>query len=149
MPSTLSHPSDPQLVTGPGSRSPYATPVLVQAIYYSVTGLWAVFDLSSFQAVTGPKSDLWLVRTVGLLVTAIGVTLVVGAWRGHVSAESTILALGSAAALVLVDLTYVLKGTISWVYLLDGLVQGGLIAWWVWIAIRTDPARNEPLRFPS
>ena len=43
--------------------------------------------MRSFLAVTGPKTDLWLVRTVGVVVLAIGVTLAVAATRGHVNGE--------------------------------------------------------------
>jgi hypothetical protein len=49
-----------------------ATPATTQAAYYLMTGLWPLFHRRSFEAVTGPKTDYWLVRTVGVLVAAIG-----------------------------------------------------------------------------
>jgi hypothetical protein len=38
-------------------------------------------NIRSFQAVTGPKTDLWLVQTVGVLVTVIGLTLCLATFR--------------------------------------------------------------------
>jgi hypothetical protein len=37
--------------------------------------------------VTGRESDHWLVMTVGVLITAVAVTLLVAAWRRHVPLE--------------------------------------------------------------
>ena len=42
--------------------------LLAEGVYFFLTGLWPVVHLPSFIAVTGPKRDLWLVRTVGLLI---------------------------------------------------------------------------------
>jgi hypothetical protein len=43
-------------------RRPSAAAVaLVQGAFYVATGVWALVDLDSFMAVTGPKTDLWLV----------------------------------------------------------------------------------------
>ena len=50
---------------------PAAILALVQGAFYAATGLWALVDLGSFMAVTGPKTDHWLVKTVGILVTVI------------------------------------------------------------------------------
>jgi hypothetical protein len=41
-----------------------------QGVYYLLTGVWPLPSIGSFQRVTGPKTDLWLVRTVGVLVAA-------------------------------------------------------------------------------
>lgn len=46
----------------------------VQGIYFLLTGLWPLVSIESFQWVTGPKTDLWLVYCVGCLVAVIGVT---------------------------------------------------------------------------
>ena len=34
-----------------------------QGAYYALTALWALVHVRSFQAITGPKTDLWLVKT--------------------------------------------------------------------------------------
>ena len=107
-----------------------------QGVYYAVTGLWPLLSMETFLAVTGPKTDLWLVRTVALLITVEGVVLLLAAWRNQVNASITALAVGSAVALGFVDAYYSLTGVIWPVYLLDAfgeaaLVLGWGLAWWL------------------
>ena len=46
-----------------------ATLAHAQGGYYAITGVWPLVHMRSFEAVTGPKQDHWLVHTVaGLLV---------------------------------------------------------------------------------
>src|SRR5688572_7749977 len=104
-----------------------------QAGYYGVTGLWPLIHLPSFEAVTGPKTDDWLVHMVGLLAAAIGLVLAVSARRIQVqSAEITLLAVSSALAFAAIDLWYGLSGRISPIYLADAAVQICLIAALLW-----------------
>jgi hypothetical protein len=103
---------------------------LMQGAFYLVTGLWPLVDIGSFQTVTGPKTDLWLVRTVGVLVTVIGAVLVTAARRQQVGTETVLLAVGSALGLATIDVIYVLSGTISPVYLADAAAEIGLSAMW-------------------
>jgi hypothetical protein len=100
----------------------------VQSVYYSVTGLWAVVHLPSFEAVTGPKTDDWLVHTVGVLAAAIGISLGVAVVRAQAQLETTTtLAVASALAFAGIDLVYGLSGRISPIYLADAGVQFVLI----------------------
>ena len=103
-------------------------------VYYSITGLWPVVDIDSFQAVTGSKTDLWLVKTVGLLIAVIGAAIFRARNRPALFPEMLILAAGSALALGTVDVLYSLRGVISKVYLLDAPVEAALAASWsvVW-----------------
>src|SRR5437764_9692822 len=80
----------------------------VQGIYYALTGLWPLISIETFQRVTGRKTDHlvtgdegdhWLVLTVAVLVTAIGLGLLVGAWRKRYSAEIAVIAVASAVGL--------------------------------------------------
>lgn len=50
--------------------------------YYVVTGLWPLIHLTSFEAVTGPKTDDWLVHMVGLLAASIGLALLHASYQG-------------------------------------------------------------------
>jgi hypothetical protein len=103
---------------------------LVQGGFYAVTGVWALVDLDSFMAVTGPKTDLWLVKTVGALVTVIGGVLLTAGWRRRVTRDVLLLGIGSALSLATIDLVYVSAGRISRIYLLDAAAEAGLaIAW--------------------
>jgi len=103
-----------------------------QSGYYGVTGIWPILHLSSFEAITGPKTDDWLVHMVGLLAVAIGVVLGVATARNRVrSPEVVLLAATSAAAFAAIDLWYGSSGRISPVYLADAGLQicliGGLL----------------------
>lgn len=95
---------------------------LAQGVYYAVTGFWPLVNIRSFQAVTGPKVDLWLVQAMGLLIGVIGVVLIVAGARGKNSTEIDLLAAGSAASLGAIDLTYGGR-RISSIYLLEGAVE--------------------------
>lgn len=103
----------------------------LQGLYFVLTGVWGLVDLDSFQAVTGPKTDLWLVRTVAVLVLTVGGVLLVAAARLRVSFELALLAVGSAAGLAVIDLVYALGDVISDVYLLDAAAEIALVAMWL------------------
>jgi hypothetical protein len=98
------------------------------AAYYVVTGAWPLLSMRSFEAVTGPKREHWLVNTVALLAIANGVTLAVGARRARISRETQVLALGSALAFSAIDVIYVLRRCIRPVYLGDAAVELALAA---------------------
>src|SRR5918995_2797595 len=100
-----------------------------QSGYYGVTGVWPILHLPSFEAITGPKIDDWLVHMVGLLAAVIGVVLGSATLRDRVrSPEVVLLAVTSAAAFAAIDLWYSLNGRISPIYLADAGLQICLIA---------------------
>src|SRR3954466_14187786 len=85
-------------------------------------GLWPLLHVRSFEAVLGPKTDVWLVRTVaGLLVVngAVQVSASSGSPDALVLARR--LGIGTALTLGTVDVVYVATGRISRMYLLDAL----------------------------
>src|SRR5437762_236760 len=96
---------------------------LLQGLYYAGTGLWALIDVQSFQAVTGPKTDVWLVKTVGMLAWVIGCTLIAAGARRRLSIETLILSLGCVLGFTAIDIYYVSTNVISKVYLLDALAE--------------------------
>ena len=100
-------------------------------LFYLITGPWPLVSMRSFEAISGPKTDKWLVKTVGLLLTVIGAALLGASRRKRLSREIQILAVGSAASLAAIDFTYVGKGRISPVYLLDGIAELGLAIAWI------------------
>jgi hypothetical protein len=103
----------------------------IHALYYTATGIWPLLDIHSFERITGPKVERWLVKTVGALVTAVGASLALAARNDPARAETVVLATGSAAALGTIDAIYVAKRRISPVYLLDALAQAALLVAWV------------------
>ena len=104
---------------------------LIQGVYYVATGLWPIIHIQSFQWVTGPKIDLWLVKTVGVLVTVVGAVVISAARRRRITDEIVLLAVGSALGLAAIDLVYALSGRISAIYLADAAVEIGLAMLWV------------------
>lgn len=107
----------------------------LQGVYYATTGLWPVVHMDSFLAVTGPKVELWLVKTVGLLIAVIGATLFLAGRRREITADVVVLGAGSAATLGFIDVAYSLRGVISKAYLLDAPIEAALASAWVlcWI----------------
>lgn len=104
--------------------------LLSQGAYYALTGLWPLVSIRTFMRVTGPKTDLWLVKTVGLLVLAIGGALICSAARGEPQPETIVLAAGSALALAGVDVVYSVRRVISFIYLADAAAEAALL--WLW-----------------
>jgi uncharacterized membrane protein (DUF485 family) len=110
---------------------------LIQGLFYLTTGVWPLFDIGSFQAVTGPKTDLWLVRTVGVLVAVVGLVLLLSYRNRRVTDEVIVLAVGCAIGLAAIDLIYSLSGRISAVYLADAAAEVGLAVLWGYARLRT------------
>lgn len=102
----------------------------VQAFYFVVTGLWPCIEIRSFQRVSGPKTDLWLVKTVGVLVSVIGGVIAAAGMRRRITPEVAGLAVGSSAGLAAIDIYYSSRGRISRVYLLDALAEAVFIGAW-------------------
>ena len=98
-----------------------------QGAYYLATGLWPLVSMRTFEAVTGPKTDRWLVRMVGLLAAVIGISLL---RRREQTADRT-LAVGSALSFASIDTWYAARGEISPVYLADAVVELVLVAGWL------------------
>ncbi len=96
---------------------------LLQGAYYIVTGLWPLINMESFDAVTGPKAEDWLVRTFGVMVAAVGVPLVAMALQGTLDRSARALALTFAVALAVTEAFFSLRGTIWPIYLADSIVE--------------------------
>jgi hypothetical protein len=104
---------------------------LVQGAYFVATGLWPVVHWRSFEAVTGPKQEVWLVKTMGGLITAVGAALLAGGLERSPARAQRVLGVGSALALGLAELIYGARGRISPVYLMDAVVEGGIVGGWL------------------
>jgi hypothetical protein len=106
---------------------------MAQGLMYVITGVWPIISRRSFELVTGPKVDFWLVKTVGALITVIGGVLMLAGWRQRNSHEPEVaaLAIGSAASLAGADVIFVSQQRIRKIYLLDALVEAGIIVGWI------------------
>jgi hypothetical protein len=103
---------------------------VVQGLYYLATGVWPLIHIESFMDVTGRKTDLWLVYTVGALVSVVGLVLLNAARGRPVSSDAALLAVGCAVALAGIDVVFVARRVIDPIYLADAGVQAALILWW-------------------
>ena len=139
-------PSNPVTADSPPRtiyRAHYVHSLWVQGVYYLVTGVWPLVSMDTFLAITGPKTDLWLVRTVAALISLIGIVLLIAASRQDRWTEIGVLAVGSAAVLFTTDVIHVSLGVIPPIYLADAGVELVLISWWVVILSR----RSKQLPF--
>src|SRR5437868_8374523 len=116
---------------GEGKHSFIAYLSLAHSAYYLITGVWPLVSISTFQKVTGPKTDAWLVKTVGVLVSIIGAVIGLAARRGNTGPEVKILAVGSALGLAGIDVVYVAQRRIAPIYLLDALAEVLLAGGWM------------------
>jgi hypothetical protein len=119
---------------------------MIQSVYYILTGLWALLHIGSFMWVTGPKTDIWLVKTVGVLVLVIGGALLIAGLRKRYTLEVFVLAIGVALGLTVIDIYFVIDGRISPVYLLDAVMELALVGMWILGLIGTPAPgkRSDP-----
>ncbi|HYL26710.1 MAG TPA: hypothetical protein VEW74_02685 [Candidatus Nitrosotalea sp.] len=99
-----------------------------QGAYYVASGLWPLFSMRSFERVTGPKADKWLVQMVGLLAATIGGSLLLGARREEIDDGIFTLAIGSALAFAGIDVLHAARRRISPIYLGDAFVELAIVA---------------------
>ena len=102
--------------------------------------------MRSFEAVTGPKVDKWLVRTVGVLVGIVGGVLVSAASRKRVTGEVAALGAATAAGLGAIDAIYASKRRIAPIYLADAALEAAIVASW---AVATPMASRRASRGAS
>lgn len=111
--------------------------------YFLVTGLWPLIHERSFERVSGPKTDDWLVRTVAVLVSVIGAVLLLAGRRGRIVPELRVLAVGSSAGLGAVSVYYPARGRISRIYWLDALAEAGLIVMWLLAGVSGNGGQSK------
>ena len=99
------------------------------APYLVATGVWSLAHRRSFERVTAPKEDYWLVQTVGALAIAIGVSLGVAVRRRTQEPETIVLAAASCIAFGLASVRA--SQTESRVYLGDALLEVAFLAAWL------------------
>ena len=103
----------------------------IQGMYFLLTGIWPWLHIKSFMAVTGPKTDIWLVQTVGMLAAVIGITLLIQVVTKKIPTTIGWLGLLSALGFGFIDIWFaVVKDIISDIYLVDFGVEVGFGLVW-------------------
>ena len=115
-----------------------------QGAMYVATGVWPLLHMRSFEAVTGPKTDDWLVYTVGLLLAVIGAVLLAAAARRAAENLIVALAIGTALALVAIEVVHVSSGTIARIYLRDPAIEA-MFAALLAVAWQRQTSRSRPV----
>lgn len=103
----------------------------VQGTFNVVSGIWPLAHMRSFEAVSGPKTDKWLVRTVAGLLVTVGLAQLRAARDADSAGYAKLLGIGTAGTLAAIDLTYAAQGRISRIYLVDAAVELLLIRGWL------------------
>ena len=110
----------------------------LHAGYLVATGAWPLVHRRSFEALTGRKTDFWLVRTVGGLAVTCGLAMGAAVIRGRRPPEVQLLAAAQAAVFVLSDF-YAARNQ-SRIYLGDVAMQAICLPAW----FASWPAQREP-----
>ena len=128
------------------TQPPLSALTIAQGAYFAATGVWPLVHMRSFERVTGPKVDKWLVRTVGVLVGVIGGVLISAGARRKVTGEVATLAIGSAVGLGIIDTVYATRGRISKIYLADAALEAAIAAAWAATVCRQPPEARTVTR---
>jgi hypothetical protein len=91
---------------------------------------------------TGTKTDIWMAKALGLLMTIIGLILISAAIRNKLIMEVILLIILSAAALAGVEFYYSWKDMIPETYLLDAAAEFFFILCWL-LLLLTKPGSKK------
>jgi hypothetical protein len=105
--------------------------VWFQGLYFAITGIWPLISMAAFEAVTGSKTDDWLVKTVGALILVAATVLLRAAFMRTAYMDTFIVGAGSAVVLLTVDVVYACKKIVSPIYLGDAVLEVLFICAWV------------------
>jgi hypothetical protein len=114
----------------------YKALIWVQGLYTLVTALWGLLDINSFMAVTGPKNDIWLVKTVSVVLLAIALALLSFAFIKADPLPAIVLGFCTSAGLAAIDFYYSSREVISPVYALDGIAEVVFALVWVYLLLQ-------------
>jgi hypothetical protein len=113
-------------------RHVYKTLLTIQGLYILITAIWPLIDIESFMRVTGPKTDIWLVKTVAVLLIPISVGILLPLISPTHFLQSFMLGLSSAVGLAAIDFYYTINNTIDDIYMWDGILQCLFAVCWLY-----------------
>jgi hypothetical protein len=114
--------------------------IWTQATYILITAVWPLVHIESFMEVTGYKTDVWLVKTVGALLIPIAACLYTYLLIDTRRLPAIVLGSLTAVAFMTIDFYYALTDVISDIYLADGAVE--LVFFVAWIVHAFSTNRN-------
>jgi hypothetical protein len=104
--------------------------VLAHGAYLLVGGLWPLLHMTSFEEVTGPKEEDWLVRSVAGMLVVTGVVLLAQVRKQRVEVSAVAVAMGASLTLGAVGIITAAEGVIDPIYIGDGTVHIVFVALW-------------------
>lgn len=116
-------------------RKTYRYLLLIVGVYSLITALWALIDIDSFMKVTGPKTDIWLVKTVSVLILAMAVFFIMQLKYSSPVVPVIILGILMSVGLASIDFYYTSQNTISDIYKADGFLQLVFMLIWSYLLI--------------
>lgn len=118
--------------------------LLTQAVYTFATAVWPIVDIRSFMEVTGYKTDIWLVKTVGALLipvaACLGTYLVIRTDRR----PALVLGMLTAIAFICIDFYYASHDVISDIYMADGVIEIIFLVGWIYVAVSNYHGLKDP-----
>jgi hypothetical protein len=104
---------------------------LIQCSYFFTMALWPIVDIESVVAITGPRTDIWLVKTVASLQMAISLTMALCIFIRPDRRLTFPLGIITALAFILVDLYSVMTGVTLKIYLADAAIEFCFLMNWL------------------
>lgn len=90
-----------------------------------------MLHIESFMWVTGPKTDIWLVKTVSVMILAAGLCIFLAGLNRRITPEIVLLSFSCAFGLSIIDIHYSFNDVISKVYLLDAIPELAIAILWI------------------
>lgn len=115
----------------------------LQGIYYILTGIWRLINIESFIRVTGAKTDIWLVQTVGLLLLPYGLLCF---YIANNAQKNLIIAMALALCSVClagINVYYYLRNDISWVYSVDIVIEMIFLVYWILYIYKGEVSESQ------
>jgi hypothetical protein len=118
--------------------------IQTQATYILITAVWPLVHIESFMEVTGYKTDIWLVKTVGALLIPVAACLYVYLFIDTDRLPAIVLGSLTAVAFMAIDLYYALTDVISDIYLADAAAELVFLVLWIVHAFSMNRNRSRP-----
>jgi hypothetical protein len=115
--------------------------LIAHAVYILITALWSIIDIESFMRVTGPKTDVWLVKTVGALLIPVAICMISSIETPN-RLPVSVLGAGIALSFIVIDLYYALSDVISDIYLADAFLEFLFLLGWIYV-LGTYPRKQS------
>jgi hypothetical protein len=119
----------------------FRTIIIAQSVYILITAVWPILDIESFMIITGYKTDIWLVKTVGALLIPVAACLSTYLFIESDTRPAFVLGMLTCISFIVIDFYYALNDVISDIYLVDGIVQIIFLLMWILLTVKRILAR--------